>query len=85
MYVLKTKVVNTKILHECFGCERIFPANTKMLYEAVKDKKSVDSYYMCPTCQKIIEGYLEHSDTDYVEICKGDYKYDATAYEAANT
>ena len=62
-YIITHKEVITRKEQKCFGCARIFPRNTKMLREAVKDD-IIFTAYLCPTCQKVA---CERSGDDFGE------------------
>ena len=64
-YIISQKEVITRKEQKCFGCERKFPRNTKMLRETVKDD-IIFTAYLCSTCQEIVE---ERSGD---EFCEGD-------------
>ena len=64
-YIITYKEVVTRKEHKCFGCARIFPRNTKMLRETIKDD-IIFTAYLCLTCQKIV------CDRSGDEFCEGD-------------
>ena len=80
MTILKSKVVLTKKPHVCFGCNRKFDAGTSMQYDTIADGGCVYSTYLCPTCRKIIDGYIRNNSAEG-EIAEGDLYYEAIEYE----
>lgn len=75
-YIITQKEVTTRKEQKCFGCARIFPRNTKMLRETVKDD-IIFTAYLCPTCQEVM---FERSGDDF---CEGDlYELAVEAEEA---
>lgn len=52
-YIITQKEVITRKEQKCFGCNRTFPRNTKMLRETVKGD-IIFTAYLCPTCQKLV-------------------------------
>lgn len=74
---LKSKWVTTKIPHKCFGCCRTFPAGVQMNYQAVADKGTVYSYYLCKSCIEVIKQY----NTFHVTLREGELLPSVKAYE----
>lgn len=51
---LRYKMVTTRKPHICFGCGRKFEPPTKMVCAASVDCGTVDTYYLCKTCDDIV-------------------------------
>lgn len=51
---LRYKRVITRKPHICFGCGRKFDPPAKMVSAACVDGGTVDTYYLCKTCDDIV-------------------------------
>lgn len=52
--MLRYKIVTIRKPHICFGCGRRFEPPCKMISAASVDCGTVDSYYLCMTCDDIV-------------------------------
>lgn len=52
--MLRYKIVTIRKPHICFGCGRNFEPPCKMIFSESVDCGTVDSYYLCRTCDDII-------------------------------
>lgn len=74
--LLSSKEVQTKKPHECWGCSRTFPENSKLTSESwLWDGEFIHGYF-CNTCKKVrgiiidnydLDGYSEGSLPEYDE------------------
>lgn len=71
------KDVTTRKPHRCFGCNREFPAGTRMEYRSWIDDRWAHGYF-CRTCLEV-EGELRKEG--FLEYCRGDLREDALEYE----
>ena len=71
--VLKEKMVPTKKDHQCWGCLKVFPANTQMLYQAVVHEGSIASLYTCTHCRDWIhENTYNWGIDEWESVYQGD-------------
>jgi hypothetical protein len=70
--VLREKLVTTRKEHQCWGCLKVFPAQTQMLLQAVLNEGSVSNEYTCKDCQGWIKDNTgEWSIEDWESISPG--------------
>lgn len=77
--MIKQKIVTIRKPHICFGCEREFPAGTKMEYSFQNDGGPL-SAYLCSTCQQVVHD-IASAEGGYIEYGFGDLRDDALTYE----
>lgn len=76
--ILRSDTVTTRKPHVCFGCGRKFEPPCRMVSAAYVDSGTVNSYYLCETCDKI------SSEMDYGdEYGFGDFRDEALEREKA--
>lgn len=68
---LQDKKVKTRKPHKCYGCERQFPAGTKLQYYFCISYGDAMSIYICPVCEKVAEEDRYNED----EYSEGDIRY----------
>lgn len=74
--VLRYKAVKIRKPHVCFGCGRRFEPPCQMIAAAAADAGTVDSYYLCESCDKIAS-QMQYND----EFGFGDLREGALEYE----
>ena len=71
--VLEDKQAKTRKTHQCYGCQRSFPAGSKMrCFNAVSQDNEIYSLYFCEKCD---EHSKDWSDEDWEVTRKGDIGY----------
>jgi len=61
---LKTKTVTIKKQRQCWGCERIFPVGSQMVYNVgAWVNEGIVATYQCPTCSEL-QKYIEPNFCD---------------------
>ncbi|MGN1138289.1 MAG: hypothetical protein ACI4RM_02490 [Ruminococcus sp.] len=73
---LRYKRVTIRKPHICFGCGRKFDTPAKMVSAACTDCGTVNSYYLCMTCDDIVSE-MQYGD----EYGYGDLKNEALERE----
>ena len=58
--ILRYKFVKTRKPHVCFGCGRCFEPPCRMISAADVDGGTVESYYLCESCD----------EKAYIVLCK---------------
>lgn len=70
MGIVSDKIVKTRKEHQCSGCARILPKQTKMQVVNHSDGGKLSTSYWCKTCQSYWDKYMDGDD----EISIGDLK-----------
>lgn len=70
MDVLTNKEVLTRKKHSCTGCANVYPERTKMRYIVSVDQGDFSGYYLCKTCQTVLDEDWDVND----EFCFGSVK-----------
>ena len=50
--LFRQKIVKTTKEHKCFGCEKVFPQGTRMLFQETSKHGTIQRIYLCEKCQK---------------------------------
>ena len=50
--MFRQKIVKTTKEHKCFGCEKVFPEGTRMLFQETSRHGTIQRIYLCEKCQK---------------------------------
>ena len=50
--LFRQKFVKTAKKHKCFGCEKVFPRGTRMLFQETSKHGTIQRIYLCEKCQK---------------------------------
>lgn len=65
---LRYKKVKIRKSHICFGCGRKFDPPTEMISAACVDCGTVDSYYLCLTCDDIVSEMRYDDEYGYGDL-----------------
>ena len=76
---IRSRKVKTRIAHNCFGCNRLFPKGTVMHVDTVAEDSAIWDCYLCETCYEIACN-MEYQD----EFCRGDLLEEALEMENNN-
>lgn len=68
--ILRHKYVTTRTPHVCFGCGREFEPPVKMISAASADGGTVQSYYLCKTCDTIVSRMRYDDEYGFGELRK---------------
>lgn len=75
--ILRYKLVKTRKPHVCFGCGRCFEPPCSMISAAAAYDGTVESYYLCKSCNEVASSDLEPGE----EFGFGDLREAALEYE----
>ncbi len=62
METLSQKLVTTRKPHQCWGCEKVFPAGTKLSCVTTADGGEFNTVYWCARCQEVLQEHGEDID-----------------------
>lgn len=72
---LRWKEVKTRKPHRCWGCAKIYPAETEMVSASYVDDGTLYSCYWCETCEEYMRRYFESGDdVEYGGIFENDHE-----------
>lgn len=74
--ILRYKAVKIRKPHVCFGCGRRFEPPCQMISAAAADSGTVESYYLCESCDKVVSGLRPWEEFGF-----GDLREAALEYE----
>lgn len=77
--ILRHKYVMTRKPHICFGCGREFEPPVKMISAASADGGTVESYYLCETCDTIVSRMRWDDEYGFGELREEALKIETTA------
>lgn len=65
---LRYKIVTTRKPHICFGCGRKINPPSKIVSAAYADCGTVESYYLCETCDDIVSDMRYDDEYGYGDL-----------------
>lgn len=67
-HYLKYKYVKIRKPHICFGCGREFKPILEMISATYVDGNSIDSFYLCENCEKIVSKLRYDDEFGYGDL-----------------